>query len=263
MPAVSVRHQTRVPRRALVLPTAVLTLLTGVGSAAAATEATTATAPVATTTAATATATTATSAVDSPTALAVISAVGPTLRQGSRGAAVVTLQRRLAALRYDVGRVDGIFGYDTLHAVIAFQKVQRIGVDGIVGRVTWSRLASPTIPRPRYTSSTAAIEVNLSRRVVYVTKSGRITRILDASPGKPSTPTVTGRFTIYRQVNRWDRSPLGMLWRPNYFYRGYALHGSTSVPTYPASHGCVRVTIAGMNRLWSQLSVGERVYVYR
>jgi lipoprotein-anchoring transpeptidase ErfK/SrfK len=29
------------------------------------------------------------------------------------------------------------------------------------------------------------------------------------------------------------------MWRPNYFYGGYALHGSTSVPTYAASHGCV------------------------
>jgi lipoprotein-anchoring transpeptidase ErfK/SrfK len=51
--------------------------------------------------------------------------------------------------------------------------------------------------------------------------------------------------------------------RPNYFYRGYALHGSTSVPTSAASHGCVRLTIPAMNRVWSQLVIGERVYVYR
>jgi lipoprotein-anchoring transpeptidase ErfK/SrfK len=35
------------------------------------------------------------------------------------------------------------------------------------------------------------------------------------------------------------------------------------VPTYAASHGCVRVTIAAMNRLWSTLYIGERVHVYR
>jgi len=147
--------------------------------------------------------------------------------------------------------------------VYAFQKVQRIGVDGIVGPITWGRIASPYVPRARYNRSAASVEVNLTRRVVYLTRSGAVTRILDASPGKPATPTPTGSFSIYLRIDGWRQSPLGLLWRPNYFYRGYALHGSTSVPTYSASHGCVRVTIQAMNRAWSQLYVGERLYVYR
>ena len=190
-------------------------------------------------------------------------ATRPTLRYGSRGTHVVYLQQRLAALRYDVGSADGIFGSSTLHGVYAFQKVQGIGVDGVVGPVTWSRLASPYVPRARYNRTAAAVEVNLTRRVVYLTRSGAVTRILDASPGKPSTPTPTGSFSIIRRIDGWRQSSLGLLWRPNYFYRGYALHGSTSVPTSAASHGCVRVTIPAMNRVWSQLSIGERVYVYR
>ncbi len=200
-------------------------------------------------------------AVDVTTATA--TTARPTLRQGARGTHVVYLQRRLAALHYDVGGVDGLFGDSTLHGVIAFQKVQRIGVDGTVGPITWNRLARPVVPTPRYRSNAAAVEVNLALRVVYVTQAGVVTRILDASPGKPATPTVTGAFSITRRIDGWHRSPLGMLWRPNYFYRGYALHGYTSVPTYAASHGCVRVTIPAMNRLWSQLSLGERLYVYR
>lgn len=189
--------------------------------------------------------------------------VRPTLRLGARGPHVVQLQQRLAALHYDVGGVDGVFGDSTLHGVIAFQKVQRIGVDGTVGPITWNRLDRPVVPAARYRRSAAALEVNLALRVVYVTQGGVVTRILDASPGKPATPTVTGTFSITRRIDGWHRSPLGMLWRPNYFYRGYALHGYTSVPTYAASHGCVRVTIPAMNRLWSQLFLGERVYVYR
>lgn len=187
----------------------------------------------------------------------------PTVRYGSRGSNVTYLQRRLAALHYDVGSIDGIFGSDTLHGVYAFQKVQRVAVDGIVGPITWSRLAGPYVPRARYNRGAASVEINLTRRVLYLTRSGAVTRILDASPGKSSTPTPTGTFSIYRRVNGWDTSPLGHLWRPNYFYRGYAIHGFSSVPTYAASHGCVRVTIAAMNRTWSQLSIGERVYVYR
>jgi peptidoglycan hydrolase-like protein with peptidoglycan-binding domain len=179
----------------------------------------------------------------------------PTVRYGARGSAVVYLQQRLTALRYDVGGVDGVFGYNTLHTVYAFQKVQAISVDGIVGPVTWSRLASPYRPRARYSRSAAAVEVNLTRRVVYLTRSGAITRILDASPGKPSTPTPTGSFSIYRRINGWRQSSLGLLWRPNYLYRGYALHGSNSVPTYAASHGCVRLRVPAMNRIWSQLYI--------
>ncbi|HWD47212.1 MAG TPA: L,D-transpeptidase family protein [Actinomycetota bacterium] len=198
-----------------------------------------------------------------PPSVASTAASRPTLRYGSRGTHVVYLQQRLTALRYDVGGVDGIFGASTLHGVYAFQKVQGIGVDGVVGPVTWGRLASPVVPRARYSRTAAAVEVNLTRRVVYLTRSGAVTRILDASPGKPSTPTPTGSFSIYRRIDGWRQSSLGLLWRPNYFYRGYALHGSTSVPTSAASHGCVRVTIPAMNRAWSQLRIGERVYVYR
>jgi peptidoglycan hydrolase-like protein with peptidoglycan-binding domain len=190
-------------------------------------------------------------------------ATRPTLRYGSRGTHVVYLQQRLTALRYDVGAIDGIFGASTLHGVYAFQKVQGIGVDGVVGPITWSRLASPYVPRARYNRAAACVEVNLTRRVVSLTRSGAVTRILDASPGKPSTPTPTGAFSISRRIDGWRQSPLGLLWRPNYFYRGDALHGSASVPTYAASHGCVRVTVPAMNRVWSKLVIGERVYVYR
>jgi peptidoglycan hydrolase-like protein with peptidoglycan-binding domain len=199
----------------------------------------------------------------SSVAAAALTAAQPTLRSGSRGTQVTRLQQRLVALHYDVGKVDGVFGNDTLHAVSAFQKVQRIGVDGVVGPNTWARLAAPKVPAPRHKLSAAAVEVNLTTRVVYLTKNGKVTKIIDASPGKPATPTVTGSFRFSRRINGWRDAPLGLLWRPYYFKGGYALHGSTSVPTYAASHGCVRVTIAAMNRLWSILTIGERIYVYR
>ena len=194
---------------------------------------------------------------------AAAAAARPTVKYGSYGSAVTYLQQRLVALGYDVGSVDGVFGYDTVHAVYAFQKVQGIGVDGVVGPTTWSKLASPYRPKARYYHGAAAVEVNLTKRVLYLTKAGAVTRIVDASPGKPSTPTPAGNFSITRRVDGWRQSDLGLLWRPYYFYYGYAIHGSKSVPTYAASHGCVRVTIPAMNRLWSKLYIGERVHVYR
>jgi lipoprotein-anchoring transpeptidase ErfK/SrfK len=187
----------------------------------------------------------------------------PTLRLGARGADVLRLQRRLRELGYDVGKVHSGFGDDTLHAVRAFQKVQGMTVDGVVTAATWTRLADPVVPRARFVDDVPAVEVDLTTRVLYLTRGGAVTAVFDVSPGKRSTPTVTGQFTIYRQVNRWDHGPLGGLYRPKYFHRGFALHGSLSVPTYSASHGCVRLTTAGMDRLWPQLSIGEKVSVYR
>ena len=200
----------------------------------------------------------------SHTASAAVSTSKPVLRLGSQGAAVVTLQKRLTALHYfDVGRIDGVFGSNTYHAVVAFQKVQRIGRDGIVGPATWSKLASPLRPKPRYPKSTSSLEVNLTRQVVYYVSGRSVARILDASTGKPATPTPTGRFEIFRRINGWHRSPLGYLYRPNYFYKGYAVHGYTSVPAYPASHGCVRITIPTMDRMWAALRLNMPVAIYR
>ncbi|HEY1321775.1 MAG TPA: peptidoglycan-binding domain-containing protein, partial [Streptosporangiaceae bacterium] len=95
------------------------------------------------------------SAVPAPAAAmtartAAAAAAQPVLRLGSRGAAVTTLQQRLAALHYfDVGRADGVFGANTYHAVVAFQKVQGLTRDGIVGPATRTRLARPYVPAPR------------------------------------------------------------------------------------------------------------------
>jgi peptidoglycan hydrolase-like protein with peptidoglycan-binding domain len=194
---------------------------------------------------------------------ATMSTTQPVLRLGSRGTAVITLQRRLATLHYDVGPIDGVFGSQTFHGVVAFQKVNGLVRDGIVGSRTWYALAHPAIPRPRRWLSSSSVEVNLTKQVVYLARQGAVLRILDASSGKASTPTPTGNFTIYRRIDGWRQSTLGLLWRPNYFYRGYAVHGSTSVPAYPASHGCVRVTVPAMNRLWPLLRIGMPVSIYR
>lgn len=64
----------------------------------------------------------------------------PTLRMGSRGAEVKTLQRLLTAHGYPCGAADGIYGNNTLAGVKAFQKAKKLAVDGIVGRDTWTAL---------------------------------------------------------------------------------------------------------------------------
>jgi N-acetylmuramoyl-L-alanine amidase len=195
------------------------------------------------------------------------------LRSGSEGRAVEALQRRLAELGYQVHEVDGQFGSETHHAVVAFQKVNRLDRDGVVGPVTRKALERPRVPRPRSRKAGFHVEADLTLQVVYLVKDGEIQEILDASSGSGQNYTVhgdvrvavtpLGNFQIQRKIDAWRKSDLGLLYRPAYFTGGYALHGAPSVPAFPASHGCIRITTAAMDRLFDRLPVGTPMLVYR
>jgi peptidoglycan hydrolase-like protein with peptidoglycan-binding domain len=61
----------------------------------------------------------------------------PTLKKGSKGLAVKGLQDALKALGLAPGPIDGVYGKKTEDAVKAFQTLKGIGVDGVVGPITW------------------------------------------------------------------------------------------------------------------------------
>jgi peptidoglycan hydrolase-like protein with peptidoglycan-binding domain len=71
----------------------------------------------------------------------------PTIRKGSRGAAVRKAQRRLKARYYDPGPADGLFGAKTEKAVKYYQLDRDLTADGVVGPQTWARLDPPTVKR--------------------------------------------------------------------------------------------------------------------
>ncbi|MDQ1710720.1 MAG: hypothetical protein QOE45_170 [Frankiaceae bacterium] len=203
-----------------------------------------------------------------------ITVVPRTLRSGMSGSDVLDAQRRLAAQHYDVGAVNGSFGFDTVHATAAFQKANRLPVTGAVDAATFARLASAPAPRLRYAQSGNWVEVDLTRQVLYYGRNRAVLRILDISSGSGQlfkvdgethrAVTPEGSFKIFHKINGMRTSRLGQLWRPAYFASGgYAIHGNGSVPFHPASHGCIRITNSAMNRLYDMLTMGMRVYVYR
>ena len=201
-----------------------------------------------------------------------LAATHPTLSAGSRGPAVVSLQQRLSALGYWCGAVDGVFGDLTRQAVVAVQKVAGLARDGVCGPLTWSALDRGVRPvaRSRYGH---VIEVDKTHQVLLVVDSGRVSRTFNTSTGSGQwywssgawhlAVTPAGTFHVFRQVNGWDASPLGQLYRPKYFNGGIALHGYPSVPASPASHGCVRVSIPAMDLFWSTgtVAIGTTVLV--
>jgi N-acetylmuramoyl-L-alanine amidase len=195
------------------------------------------------------------------------------LRRGDSGGDVMTLEQRLAAQKADVGRVDGVFDYDLEHAVVAFQKSQGIARTGVYDAATRLRLGAPVAVQLRFPATGRAVEIDLRKQVLYLSEGGVLRRILDVSTGtgrlydqdgvthRATTPL--GRFVILRKINDpYHKSPLGILYRPAFFYQGWAIHGSSSVPVFPASHGCVRITDPAMDRLYDLLVIGTPVTVY-
>ena len=179
---------------------------------------------------------------------------------GARGATVRLLQRRLAGLHYVVSR-SGRFDAATSRAVIAYRKVRgwsRIGVasPGVI-RGLLARRGRFKVRFPRHGKH---VEADLSRQVMaLIGRGGKVQRIYTVSSGKASTPTVLGRFKVYRRS--FGTNALGMV-HSSYFIGGYAIHGYVSVPTFPASHGCLRVPIPNARSIYNWLRIGDRVDVY-
>lgn len=191
--------------------------------------------------------------------------VRPTLRTGSRGAAVTTLQRRLGALGYWVGTPTGRYDHATAQAVMALQKVAGLPRDAVAGRATWAALDRGVRPSARSTRGRVT-EIDLRRQILIVAVDGKVRAVVNTSTGTSRTPTPRGRYTVTRQINAWRTAPLGRLYRPKYFHRGYAVHGVNDghIPGRPASHGCARVSMKAMDMLWGPggLRVGDAVWVY-
>jgi len=117
------------------------------------------------------------------------------------------------------------------------------------------------------TGSIDGVNINKKCQYGYFQKNGNIEKLFIVSTGKKGMDTKDGTFKVHYQYNGWWESTLypgSMLYRPKYFYRGMALHGlksDGSVHTYPASHGCVRVTKNTINYLWKVMNKESLVRV--
>jgi peptidoglycan hydrolase-like protein with peptidoglycan-binding domain len=176
------------------------------------------------------------------------------LQLGMKGSAVKTLQRRLAALKYYPGSIDGQFGTDTLEAVWAFQEVQGLPGRDYVSSAMQRALAHPRGPKVLDRRAGAnRIEVNLASEVLVLYRDNKIELISHVSSGggyffcSPGggcgyAVTPTGNFKTIVYMAGWVQVPLGEMYNPVFFIgTAYAIHGDTEVPLAPVSHGCVRV----------------------
>lgn len=182
------------------------------------------------------------------------------LRQGAHGAAVRLLQDELARRRYEVP-VNGYFDEATGRAVLAFRKMTGLERAETANAGVFQLLRSGAGHyRVRYPRDGNHVEANLTKQVlVEVERGGHVRRIYTMSSGKPSTPTVLGRFRVYLKTPGTNSE--GMV-DSNYFIRGYAIHGYAEVPVYAASHGCLRIPIPNAAEVFGWVQVGYPVDVY-
>jgi N-acetylmuramoyl-L-alanine amidase len=187
----------------------------------------------------------------------------PALTYGRSSPLVPGMLARLSALGYVTPSPRSLFDGDVQQSVYAFQKAQRLPRTGIADAAFWLRLANPRPVVPRYPTAGDHLEIDKTRQVLLVVRGGRATEVIPVSTaGIAGYYTPEGRFAIGRKVAGYDPSPLGVLYKPMYFYGGYAIHGNPSVPPYPASHGCVRVPNYVADRLFASEPFGEPVIVY-
>jgi peptidoglycan hydrolase-like protein with peptidoglycan-binding domain len=184
---------------------------------------------------------------------------------------VLALQQQLSELGYWLGTPDGAFGSLTQQAVWALQKSAGLSRDGVVGPRTRAALAQGV--RPKATIEDG-VEIDLGRQILLVVRDGRVRMILNTSTGNGEeytstagrqaiATTPTGRFSVYRGVDGPLTNSLGELWRPRFFHRGFAVHGSPNIPPWPASHGCARLSNAAIDMIWATdlMPIGSTVVV--
>jgi peptidoglycan hydrolase-like protein with peptidoglycan-binding domain len=197
--------------------------------------------------------------------------VRPSLSSGDEGAWVTELRTRLVGLGYRPGNGEG---YDPAlrSAVVAFEKYHGLERNGIFEADHWA-LLDTAVSVPFRADTPTRVEVDLGRQILILVVDDLPAGIIPISSANGDTytswngNTVTARtpegaFSFYREEDGWYRSYLGGLYEPFFFRGGYAIHGSNSVPAYPASHGCIRTQIADQDWLKPQLAIGMPIFVY-
>jgi peptidoglycan hydrolase-like protein with peptidoglycan-binding domain len=182
------------------------------------------------------------------------------LGPGAHGQSVRLLQSELDVLHYAVP-LSGVFDEGTGQALIAYRKVTGLARIAYAGTRVFNRLARGAGSfHVRYRGDGRHVEGDLTKQVLAeIEPGGRVHKIYTMSSGKPSTPTVIGRFRVYEKSPGVNSE--GMV-DSNYFIRGYAIHGYAEVPTYAASHGCLRVPIPDASTIYAWVQQGTPVDVY-
>ena len=194
------------------------------------------------------------------------------VQPGDENLFVVQIQARLKADGYDPGPIDGQYGPAVQAAVRAFQRVNDLAGDGVVGPLTMAAFDHPKKVEPmRPEGPPDRVEVSISRKLLVLYKGGAPAIITHVSSGSQipfcengvcgDAVTPIGDFTAIMKIDGWENGPLGAMYNSVYFWPAYAIHGSPNVPDVGASHGCVRIPMHIAEYFPSMIKYGEPIYI--
>jgi hypothetical protein len=183
----------------------------------------------------------------------------PSLKEGNSGPAPKMLNVLLGNLGY-VNGGGSSYSSATGRAVLAYRKVNGMArKEKATGKIFKKLAKGKGGFKLKHPGAGKHVETDLSRQVMVLAKHGEVDEIYTISSGAPATPTIQGKFRFYRKDAGYNS--LGMYYSV-YFIRGYATHGYHDVPTYPASHGCLRNPIPDSVHIYNWIDLGDPIYVY-
>ena len=181
---------------------------------------------------------------------------------GSHGAMVKGLLTALARLKVRVPGLGSSFSVQDGDALVAFQKAYGLSRSRVADHAVWRKLDVAKLIKPRYKGPGVHVEVDKGRQILMVVRKGAVYGYIPVSTGATGN-TPEGSFSI-RQKSPATSTFFGsatLTWVMG-FVGNFAIHGYPEVPSYPASHGCIREPLWAANWTYSQSFVGERLYVY-
>jgi lipoprotein-anchoring transpeptidase ErfK/SrfK len=173
------------------------------------------------------------------------------------------LQQQLVDLGFmATSGLTGTIDMQTSTAVLAFQKWSGLSRDGTLGAATIVALERATRPEPSRRAPGRRIEVQVRRQLALLIEDNKVLRTVHISSGAGGK-TPLGSFRVYRK-ERYSWSVPFKVWLPwaSYFTGGVAFHEFGSVPTYAASHGCIRVNHYDAAMLFGFAETGTPVDVF-
>jgi hypothetical protein len=173
------------------------------------------------------------------------------------------IQLRLWTLGYlDRSDASGSLDYVTSQALLAFQGWEGLARTGTVTGQTQVKLFRATRPRPTTHRPGIRLEIHRDPGVLLMLDGNEVVRAVHTSTGAGGA-TPSGRFRVYRK-EFYSWSVPFQVWMPYaaYFVGGIATHEYPDVPSYPASHGCVRLPAGEAHRVYGFVEIGTPVLVF-
>jgi hypothetical protein len=179
----------------------------------------------------------------------------PTLERGRQ---TLLFNRLLQDRGYHMGSVTDHVNESTDLAILAMRKVNDLDrTEDYDPSLFTMLLRGRGGFEPAHDEEGRHVEVDLSRQVMALVEDGKATDVFPVSTGAFGTPT--GDYNFQSKSPGYNAK--GMYY--SIYYDGnYATHGYYTVPTYPASHGCVRNPEPYSIFIYNWIELGDPMYIY-